>query len=101
MACLDVQSVNEKICCIQNLEEAALEKEAAAIAKDLKTYIQNNFMLDVFQQKLLDRTSADDFKEYGSIISNAFLNRNYITAEPSERAVKCPKIKITLSVEIG
>jgi hypothetical protein len=98
MACLDVESVNEKISCIQNMEEPALEKEAAAIAKDLKGYIENNFMLDVFQKKMLDRISSDTYKEWGTNISDAFLNRYQIQAEPSARTKKCPEIKITIVI---
>ena len=97
MACLDVESVNEKICCIQNLEESALEKECALLAKDLKGYIENNFMLDVFQQKMLDRVPADTFKESGARISDAFLNRYPIEAQSGER-VKCPKVTIKFCV---
>ena len=97
MACLDVQSVNEKISCIQNLEEAALETEAALIAKDLKAYIQNSFMLDVFQQKVLNRMSAETLKESGAAISSALLNRNIIIAEPSAKG-KCPEVKITIVI---
>lgn len=47
MACLSVHSVNEKIAFIQDLEEVALEREAGLIAKDLKAYIENNFMLTI------------------------------------------------------
>jgi len=97
MATLDVYSVNEKISCIENLEASALEREAALIAKDLKTYILNNFSVDGFQAKILDRTSSDTFKEMGTAISNAFLNRYTIKAEPSSR-VKCPKVTITVSI---
>lgn len=98
MACLDVESVNEKIFCIQNMEEAALEKEAALISKDLKGYIEANFMLDVYQQKMIDRIPSDTYKDWGGIISNAFLNRYIIEAQPSARTRKCPEIKVTIVI---
>lgn len=99
MACLDVNSVNEKIACIQNLEGEALEKQASLIARDLKGYIYANFSPDEFQRKLIDRVSSDVYKEYGEVLSQAFLNRYSVVAEPSTARAKCPKIKITIELE--
>lgn len=100
MACLNVESVNEKIACIQNLEEQALEQETQKIIRDLKGYILANFSVDEFQKRLIDRTSDDAYREYGEAIANAFRNRYDIEAEPA-KTKKCPKIKITFTIEIG
>lgn len=100
MACLDVDSVNEKIACIENLDEEALEKQANLISRDLKKYIFDNFSVDEFQRRLLDRTSDEVYKEYGEALSNAFLNRYSVVAEPATaRAKKCPKVTITIKLE--
>ena len=98
MACLNVESVNEKIGCIENLEEDALNKEAGRIEKDLKAYILNNFSVDKFQSRQLDLISDEQYKEQGKAIADAFRERNIINAEKG-RKKKCPKITITVSLE--
>ncbi|MBS1646740.1 MAG: hypothetical protein JST67_05320 [Bacteroidetes bacterium] len=77
------------------MEENALKKGAALIAKDFKGYIFNNFMVDVFQRKYLDSLPTSAYEKMGANLFDAFLNRYVVNVDPSD-IVKCPKITIII-----
>jgi len=101
---LDVAGVNEKLREVQRLEGAELEAELNEIQNNLRGYVDQHFIANRFQRRVLDGFPTGEWLFYGAEIANAIRNGHTVTAEPVEgdspaARAKCPKITITITLQ--
>lgn len=85
MANLNVQTAKKHIRCLQMLDEKEMERAAQTIAKDLKAYVEDKFVLNEYQQRTISKIPNSKWRSLGELISLA-LNNSYgidINDEPS------------------